>query len=243
MSYNEVNRKWADRQYYKPNITIITVLFSGHQTNIPHSTNVYNPEYVDKLYRGIARNFRGTFDFICLTDQNYKFKEPIIQNRLSMSVDQYGWMCMVDVYRPELCTTKRFTIGLDTIITGSLDDIFEHNTRIGLCGDPYTPQWICNAVTLASPEFCEEYWNLWAGNTQNIMDSCLFFNVPSEMAVLRKYYNNVERLDRTFPGKILSYKAHVLPNPYVVENSSIVYCHGEPKPHQITDEWIKEHWV
>ena len=160
-----------------------------------------------------------------------------------MSVDQYGWMCMVDVYRPELCTTKRFTIGLDTIITGPLDDIFEHNTRIGLCGDPYTPQWICNAVTLASPEFCEEYWNLWAGNTQNIMDNCLFFNVPSEMAVLRKYYNNVERLDRTFPGKILSYKAHVLPNPYVVENSSIVYCHGEPKPHQITDVWIKEHWV
>ena len=97
MSYNEVNRKWVERQYYEPQITIITVLFSGQQTNIPHSTNVYNPEYVDKLYRGIARNFRGTFDFICLTDQNYKFKEPIIQNRLSMSVDQYGWMCMVDV--------------------------------------------------------------------------------------------------------------------------------------------------
>ena len=88
MSYNEVNRKWLQRQYYESSITIVTVLFSGYQTNIPHSIDVYNPEYVDKLYRGVARNFRGTFDFICLTDQNYKFKEPIIQNRLSMLIFQ-----------------------------------------------------------------------------------------------------------------------------------------------------------
>jgi len=244
MSYREVNRKWLDRQYYDASITIVTALFNGHNTNIPHSIEVYTPEYVDKLYRGIGRNYRGTFDFICLTDRNYKFEEPIIQQRLSMSVDQYGWMCLMDVYRPDLCSGKRLTVGLDTIITGPLDDILEHNTRVGLCTDPFTPQWICNAITLASPEFCDEIWDLWENKNKEIMEHCIYFNVPSEMAVLRKYYNDVERLDVTFPGKILSYKAHIRAKEIPVENTSIIYCHGNPKPHEMMNlKWAQENWV
>ena len=246
MSYREVNRKWLDRQYYNANITIVTALFNGDNTDIPHSVDVYAPDYVDKLYRGIARNFRGTFDFICLTDKNYKFEEPIIQKRLSMSVDQYGWMCVVDVYRPDLCVGKRLTIGLDTIITGPLDDILEHNTKIGLCTDPIVPEFVCNAITLASPEFCVELWDLWENNKKEIMETCIFeiFGVPSEMELLRKYYNDADRLDVLFPGRILSYKLHIRDEKIPVENTSIIYYHGLPKPHEMLNEkWVEENWV
>ncbi len=233
---------WSDREVYTSDITIVTTLFDGRMTSVPHSVGIYDESWVDKLYRGIARNYKGMFDFICLTDKNYKFEEPIINKRLSMSVDEYGWMCMVDMYRPGLCKGNRFTMGLDTIITGPMDDILNHNTRIGLCGDPYTPDWVCNAVTLASPEFCDEYWDLWKNKNKDIMKECIFFGVPSEMAVLRKYYNDVERLDVTFPDKILSYKAHIRRKKMLIDNSSIVYFHGNPKPHQLKEEWIGEHW-
>ena len=71
----DIDAGWKTRESYDTNITIVTALFNGQQTGIPHSVGIYTPEWVDKLYRGISRNYTGSFDFICLTDQNYKFKE------------------------------------------------------------------------------------------------------------------------------------------------------------------------
>ena len=128
-----MTKTWTKREDYEPDITIVTVLFDGRMTSVPHTVGVYDASWVDKLYRGFARNYSGTFDFICLTDMNYKFAEPIRNIRLSVSVDQYGWMCLVDQYRPGLCKGQRFTVGLDTIITGSVDEILNYKTKIGLC--------------------------------------------------------------------------------------------------------------
>ena len=257
MSYNnEVSSTWKSRDEYvwdSGPITIITTLFDGRMTSVPHSVGIYDESWVDKLYRGIERHYTKPFRFVCLTDKNYTFSEPIIQERLSMSVDNYGWLCLIDMYRPELCSGRRFTIGLDTILTGTLDEILAHETKIGLCTDPFTPQWVCNAVTIANAEFCNEYWDLWSDKNKEMLANSRFFGAPSEMAVLRQYYNDVERLDVTFPGQILSYKANVVgvgkqnymhPTQLQLDGSSIVYFHGDPKPNTITHQkWVQENWV
>jgi len=248
-----MTKTWTKREDYEPDITIVTALFDGRQTSVPHTVGVYTPSWVDKLYRGFARNYTGTFDFICLTDKNYVFEEPIRSIRFSMSVDQYGWLCMADVYRPDLCKGQRFTVGLDTIITGPVDDILNYKTKIGLCTDPFTPHLVCNAVTSASPEFCEEYWKLWEWNKTDWLTKCkMKFNnerthrevkAPSEMVVLRTYYNNAEKLDVKFPYYILSYKKHIRDDPGMLDTASIVYFHGKPKPHQIGhEEWVQKNW-
>ncbi|HIC84526.1 MAG TPA: hypothetical protein EYO93_03955 [Nitrososphaerales archaeon] len=243
---------WQNREKYKADITVVTALFKGENTNIPHSVGIYDPIWVDKLYRGIARHYSGLFDFVCLTDANYKFEENIRQVRLSKSVDQYGWMSLMDLYRPDLCDGKRFTAGLDTIITGSLDDILAYDPprdagpphEIALCRDPNTPDLVCNAVTLATPKFCEQLWELWQTKEEEILEKCIFFNVPSEMAVMRNYYNNSPKLDVVFPQRLLSYKMHLQKNFDLVKTASIVYFHGKPKPQQLiaSQGWIKEYW-
>ena len=167
--------KWADRSVYEPNVTIVTALFDGRHTSVPHSVGIYDESWVEKLYRGVARNYKGFFEFICLTDRNYHFKEPIKQVRFSRSVDQYGWMSLMEMYRPDLCSGKRLTIGLDTIITGSLDDIIDWDLgdhKIGVCQDPYWPKEICNAITISGSSFCEEFWNYWRENESKIIDEC-----------------------------------------------------------------------
>ena len=253
------NTKWLDRSAYEADITIIVLLFNGQTTPIPHTVGVYTTEWVEKLYRGIARNYSGTFDFICLSDQNYKFKEPIRSVRLSMSVDQYGWLSLLDMYRPDLCKGYRVTLGLDTIITGYLDDIFNYKpkTKIGLCEDPFYPEVVCNAISIAGPEFCEEFWKLWEWIKDSWLRECQLklndhgreIKAPSEMEVLRKYYSDSERLDVKFHNRILSYKKHLEQfvlgddNPALLQGSSIVYFHGVPKPHQIDSKWIARHWV
>ena len=64
-----------------------------------------------------------TFDFICLTDRIISLKNLSEMKDFrcqSMSMVGYvWWMCI----RPDLCKGQRFTAGLDTIITGSVDDI------------------------------------------------------------------------------------------------------------------------
>lgn len=251
-----MTRTWTKREDYEPDITIVAALFDGRMTSVPHTVGVYDASWVDKLYRGFARNYSGTFDFICLTDKNYKFQEPIRSERLSVSVDQYGWMCLVDMYRPGLCKGQRFTVGLDTIITGPVDDILHYKTKIGLCTDPTYPQLVCNAVTSATPEFCEEMWKLFEWKKTAWINECQLsliavhedktskiIKVPSEMDVLRRYYNDSDRLDAIFPYRIQSYKKHIVPDRRLLETASIVYFHGTPKPHEILDErWVQEHW-
>ncbi len=236
-------KTWEKREAYNPHITIVTALFDGRMTGVPHTTGVYDTAYVEKLYRGFQRNLSIPFEFVCLTDKNYYFTENIRDVRFKRSVDQYGWMSLMEMYRPDLCSGNRFTIGLDTIITGPIDNILKsHVSKLAVCTDPYHPHLICNAVTLSTPEFCEEFWGMWNGNEYNLMKECTLFGAPSEMVLLRKYYGNSPKLDTMFPG-IVSYKAHIVPMNVAVEDTSIIYFHGHPKPHQVNEEWIRRHWL
>jgi len=244
-----IKKNWDCRELYEPDVTVVTALFDGRQTGIPHTVGVYTPEWVDRLYRGISRNYDGKFNFICLTDQNYQFKEPIEAVRFKRSVDQYGWMSLMEMYRPDLCTGKRFTIGLDTIITGSINDIFDYDAKIALCQDPIFPETVCNAVTICNDDFCEEFWNLWTGDEYNILQTNKL-NIgggppaSSEMVLLRNSYGDSPRLDTIFKGKILSYKVHIINHTERLKDSSIIYFHGSPKPHQIMEQrWVKENWL
>ena len=234
---------WKKREEYNPHITIVTSLFDGLSTGVPHSVGIYNESWVDKLYRGIERNYNGSFGFVCLTEKNRKFKEPIRQVRFLRSVDQYGWMSLMEQYRPDICIGKRCTMGLDTIITGPLDDIFDYSPeKVAVCTDPYHPHLICNPLTLATPEFAEEIWNIWLNNEQQILKECTLFGAPSEMVLLRKLYGDSPRLDKKFPGRIVSYKVDIVPMHRAVEDTSIVYFHGAPKQHIINENWIQENW-
>ena len=256
-----MTKTWAKREAYNPHITIVTALFDGHWTGVPHSVGIYDESWVDKLYRGIERNLTIPFEFICLVDKNYTFGEDINAVRFKRSVDQYGWMSLMEMYRPELCEGIRFTIGLDTIITGPLDDIVTSTvSKFAACSDPMYPKQICNAVTLSTPEFCEEFWGMWEGNEDKLLPDCKLIlensaPVPSEMVLMRKYYGNSPRIDKVFPNKILSYKVHIVDENLLhyyqeletrkkrIENSSIVYFHGWPKPHHIVGEyWVQENW-
>lgn len=242
-----MNNTWSSRESYEADVTIVTVLFDGRNTGIPHSVGIYNEKWVDRLYRGIERNYSGTFDFICLVDRQYKFKENIRQVRFERSVDQYGWMSLMEMYRPNLCSGKRITMGLDTIITGPLNDIFSYNAKIALCTDPYFPNTICNAVTICDDQFCDEIWNLWINNENKIIsNNMLEYGIkraPSEMVLLRNVYGKSPRLDKLFKDRILSYKVHLKGHPERLKKSSIVYFHGDPKPNNLVNQlWVVENW-
>ena len=75
------------------------------------------------------------------------------------------------------------------------------------------------------------------------MQECLYKGYPSEMVLLQKYYGNSPCLDRMYP-EIASYKMDIQTKFVSIRESSIVYFHGKPKPHELPGEpWVRHHWV
>ena len=195
-------------------LTVATVYHQG--LIVPDWSTCYTPEWVDKLYRGVARNYTKPFRFVCLTDNAYKFQEDIETH--SLWTTQWEKAC-IQLYGVQ---AKRLVLmGLDTIITGNVDHIFAYNGPLAVPRDPYTPERACNGVVLCPTR------------TDIVARTGI-----SDMRILD--YFDKEWLDDLFPGQIKSYKVNVLPQG--LGDARIVYFHGEPKPHVLNDPWIQECW-
>ncbi len=197
-------------------ITVATVYHEGPR--VPAFSQCYTPEWVDKLYRGVQRNYSKPFRFVCLVDRSgYKFNEDIETHPLWTV--EWAKAC-IQLYGIQ---AKRLVLlGLDTIITGSLDEIFAYDGDLAVPRDPYHPGVACNGVVL-----CPTRPDILQRTSQ------------SDMRILD--YFKKDWLDDLFPELIKSYKVHVIPKG--LGDARIVYFHGEPKPHILQDAWIKKCWI
>ena len=232
-------------------IKIITCLFDGVVFGVPHSTNIFDATWVDKLYRAIKRNTTKPFELICLVDKEYPIKEPVKQVKFIEQANvSVGWSLLVEMYRPDITSDRRVTIGLDTIIMDNIDDILEIDSDIAMLADPCVPKEICNAITWCSPETAKFIWDVWTNKREWVYENCKFItkDAVSEMVLLRKLFDQdgeALRVDNIHEG-IYSYKVHIIENPDLIENAKIIYFHGEPKPHELgahpVDKKIIPHW-
>ena len=195
-------------------ITVATVYHEGPR--VPSFSKCYTPEWVDKLYRGVQRNYSKPFRFVCLVDKDgYKFEENIETERLWTT--EWSKAC-TQLYG--IVADRLVLFGLDTIITGNLDDIFSYSGDLAVPRDPYNPMQPCNGVVLCPSR----------------PDIAVLGGI--DMRVLDNFKK--DWLDDLFPRRIKSYKVHVLT--HGLEDASIVYFHGEPKPHVLQDAWVAENW-
>jgi len=225
----------------------------GKKGWIPHSTEIYDASWADKLYRGLARNTSFDFELVCLVDDDYDFKEPI--RSVPFNNLEEGWWAIREKYRSDICDGKRVTMGLDTIICGDVDEIFSYDDFFAVISDPGNHRVICNGVTIASTDFIVEYQQMMDTDYKQVYKESMMttkkYNpnnaIPSEMRLLQVRYPKADRLDRIYPDKIFSYREHIMKEPYKLDNARIVYFHGEPKPPELNNEdytlKLMEHWV
>lgn len=183
----------------------------------------YDESWVEKLYRGFARNLNIPFRFVLFTDRKREFSEPIEQEWLSTTEPNYG--CFTEPYR---LNEPMILVGLDTVITGSLYHLANYCLRtdveIALPRDPYARERACNGVALV-PAGQKNVFEEWRG--ENDMD--WIRTKPHDF------------IDDLFPGQVQSYKGFV--RDQGLNGARICYFHGVPKPHELPDvPWIAEHW-
>ena len=195
-------------------VTVVCAFYQSQQ--VPIFSRCYTTAWVEKLYRGVQHHYSKPFHFLCYTDRPYVFTEPIEQAPLEST----NWAtCIQQCFAAP--AERIVFMGLDTVITGNVDEIFAYRGQLAVPIDPYRPGKACSGVVL-----CPSRPDIAATSAEN------------DMLALQQHPH--EFLDDLFPGQIVSYKAQVLE--HGLGDARIVYFHGEPKPHVLRDEWVKEHW-
>lgn len=210
-------------------VEIACVLYQGE--DVPeHSKGIFDAEWVDRLYRGIKRNTTRDFRFVCYSDQEYPFKEPIERRPFRLPYKN-----MFSLLEPFQSTERTIFMGLDTIITGNIDFLFDLE-GFWMLRDPYFPERDCSGVMVFDPQ--PELWEFIEGNHERLANENRMFGHPSDMIFLDKVsHKTIEGPERG----IYSYKVHVRDSG-LPKDAKIVYFHGREKPHELSEPWVIEHW-
>ncbi len=207
-------------------ITIATHLWDPNDQSFSFS-RMYDEGWVEKLYRGVARNITQPFRFICWSEKPRWYSEPIETRLLDDPEPGYGsCVQLFELGEPMI------VMGLDTVITGNIDHLADYcltASKIALPRDPNAPYRACNGICLV-PAGMQHIWTN--------------HNGENDMAWMRRQPH--EFIDDIFPGAARSFKGGESV-PGIREtglgDTRIVYFHGFSKPHELDDDWLKEHWV
>lgn len=206
-------------------ITIATLFWTPNRHSFDFST-MYDENWVEKLYRGFARNLTQPFRFICWSDKPRTYAEPIETRLLADPEPGYG-ACI----QPYELGEPMILVGLDTVITGNIDDLADYcwiASKIALPRDPNSPYMACNGVCLV-PGGHSAVWTEHDGR--------------NDMQWMRAQPHDY--IDDLFPGQVRSWKGGELPGvrDTGLDETRICYLHGDQKMHQIKEPWLLEHWV
>lgn len=213
-------------------MTVACVLRSGGE---------YRPAHVSALRDGVQRHLSLKHRFICLTDLSVDCEMVPLRENWS------GWWSKIELFHPAI-PKPAFYLDLDTIVVGSLDAIvlghrftvlenFWSKDRIGsgLMAWDEDLSAIYGAFERAPAKFMREYRTLAKWGDQGFIKD--HSPIP------------IDRWQRKFPGKVVSYKMHCRPGvdpksrvvgkPIVPANAAVVCYHGRPRPWE-TPLWNRE---
>ena len=95
----------------------------------------YGPEYVNRLYRGVARNLSLPFRFICFTDDPTDI-EPPVECKPLPPIDlpsgyEHSAFRKISLFAPELddLTGRTLFLDLDVVIVDAIDCFFSYEAR------------------------------------------------------------------------------------------------------------------
>ena len=170
-------------------------------------------EYTDKLYRAVCRNLSQPFGFTCITQS-----------------DKPGWWAKVDLFKPGAFEGRCLYLDLDTVITGSLDELVRHKGILHLNDWGWKKNDYGSGVMV---------WN--AGEHAEIWER-YNVDIPNRFRGDQDYLTSLGGWDVLPKGLNVSYRYHAKDGPPA--GAVTVSLHGKPKPHELpADHWIHKFWA
>lgn len=205
-------------------LVVSTVLWDANEKTVPNSRG-FSDKWAERLFNGFRRHLRIPFTPVLFTERRRDLSSWIEQ-RVQPDLGKNGFFdCVV----PFQLNEPMIFCGLDTLVIGNCDKLARYcleADRIALPKHPYEDVSI-NGVVLC-PAGHRRIFDEWRGE--------------NDMEWMRRWPHN--RIDDLWPGRVVSYKAHVRPYGETPRGACIVYFHGKPKMADIpNDTLVKRHWV
>lgn len=200
----------------------------------------WGPEYVARLKRGVDRNLTVPHRFICFADDVSRVPDGI-EARPLKSPSWAGCLPKLYVYSPQASLQGRvLLLDLDNVITGPLDDIaaYDGNIAVRAWFAGYPREKVADGDMIgfeAGSETAQKLWNKFSSDPKG----AALKTGGRERFFIRETVEP-DLWQDIVPGQIVSYKNHCTNG--LPKGARIVSFHGDPRPHKVHDDWLKESW-
>ena len=221
----------------------------------------YDSTYVNNLYNMVKRHCTLPFEFVCFTD-DIRDINPDIHTISLKHIGVYGWW-----YKP-IFFDKAFPLNgnilyfdLDIVIHKNIDNLFTYNPgKFLICRDfnrSIRSDWarmnssVFRLVSGSLPFVYDVFMENAAMNMRRFHgDQDWIYEMLKDRKNLWMFWpdewirsykwemRDRAHLDRI--GGIRNFK--VKADPIVHDLCNVAVFHGEPHPHQVEDDWVKENW-
>lgn len=224
----------------EPRMRYVATLFKPVDSLPQWSRSAYSPQYADWFAENVRR-FSPRAEVVIVTDYD-EGEFSAGQRIVPFVLPHRGWASLLEMFRPEVVGDAAILMGLDTVCVGDLTPIERDVREFGNVAveDPFEGGGkMSNAVVGVDVATALGVWQAWLQQCDEALADARYrmFGVFSEMLWLRQFAWTFAS-----PQAVSSYKAHVAPRGTPDPLACIVYFHGEPKPHQIGDQWLTKVW-
>lgn len=202
--------------------------------------DLYGIDYVQKLYNSVKRNLSIPHQFYCITEHDHV---PEGVQKIQTPNTSKGWWQKVNLFQPGLFPKEAriLYLDLDVVITDSIDHIassWGEFVMIENFGPNKKHAAHNSSVVLWSPsELSDHIFNAFDQSVTRELhgDQCWIWRV------MDSYITNFSRplIDSYKYAKRHDWKRSRVDKPY----SPIMVFHGNPKPHECGDAWVRKHWA
>lgn len=204
-------------------LTVCCVLRSGGD---------YGPHHVAALQQGVTSHLSIEHRFVCLSDVDVPCE------RIPLRHKWQGWWAKVELFRPALFWGPVLYLDLDTIIVGSLDEIvLGHRFTVlrSFWSAKYKePQRIGSGVMAWNADLSDLY-RIFASSPEMFIRKYRTKARWGDQGFIKDYSPiEPERWQDKHPGKVLSFKQHIVKLGHVPPESAVIAFHGRPRPWAIT---------
>ena len=191
--------------------------------------------YVKRLRDSVARNLSRPHKFICFADRPLQIAG--VEWRALKPPSWRGNLPKTFVYSPDAGLNGRVILfDLDNVIVGSLDDMAAYRGPICVRGR-LTPRPRLPDGDMISFDASQVSY-LWEAASRKDIEA---ITTGRERFFINYAAPKADHWQDVCPGQVVSYRyeaARVGLSPRV----RVVSFHGRPRPHEVTERWVREHW-
>jgi len=193
----------------------------------------FDEQYVDRLRRNIARHLPIAHDFVCLTDV------PAALNckTILLKHNWPGWWSKIELFRPDLFKeySRVLFFDLDTIAVGDLSGLVAQPCKFAMLRGFRNPKRRGSGVMVWEGDHSFIYQNLMGKSLDK--DDWDQLHILRELKQAKQEPSVIQDM-----ANVVSYKWDVIDG-VVPVGTKIVCFHGQPRPVDVKEDWVKKEWM